>query len=650
MIRPGILALSLLVFTDFSRAEAAHISQNLLPSPRAATDSAGRLPAAFTATIETSGATDAEAIRLLKTRFPSGPAIPVRLVGIAASGIPPEGYRLNIASGEITVTAGDAAGLYHGVRTLLQLAALHPEGVPAGTIDDSPAFGIRGFMHDTGRNFRTVESLKADLDRLAAYKLNVFHWHLTDNPAWRIECQAYPKLNDPAFRVRGRDENATYSYAQIRDVIAYAKARHIRVIPELDMPGHSAYFAKAFGFGMGDRRALPILEKLLEEFCAEIPKEDCPILHIGSDEVHIAAPDAFIKRIGDKVIALGRTPMIWNPGLKNDGRYISQLWREAEAGEISAGKNAGIVDSGLGYLNAHAPEAVVRRHFFKRTCGTDKGDAARLGGIACLWPDTRVDDKSKIAAQSGQWPGVVSFSENVWRGRPAFPAAYADALPTGDKAALAAYVAFEDTLAVHRDTFFRDVAFPFVKTSGIVWKIAGPIDPKTPDAPAASFRAQGGDITLPMKAPEGTYFEATTVIVSPDDRTILARIGFETPTRSNRQSAGIPKAGEWSGTGASVSVNGAPLPPPVWKNPGAHFEPKPTWFSPANELPLEDEELYWTREPSPLPLKEGRNRIVIRIPARHVTPTHSFAFMPVREDGAGRFIEETSVRFADPTE
>ena len=182
--------------------------------------------------------------------------------------IPDEGYILRIRSGKVTITAKDKAGLIHGKATLAQLAGISPLKfaatdlkccpkypfkaalVPELEIRDWPAFPIRGFMHDTGRNFREVETLKQEIDLFAFYKLNIFHWHLTDNPAWRIECHAYPQLNDPQFQREGRDEGRFYTYNQIREVIEYAHERGITIIPEIDMPGHSQYFNRTFGFGM----------------------------------------------------------------------------------------------------------------------------------------------------------------------------------------------------------------------------------------------------------------------------------------------------------------------------------------------------------------------------------------------------------------
>ena len=189
--------------------------------------------------------------------------------------IPQHGYSLEIVDHKAILKASENQGLAHARATLAQLAGVKPEEmsedkafkgarIPDVTIIDYPAFPVRGFMHDTGRNFREIETLKKELDLFAFYKLNVFHWHLTDNPAWRIECRAYPQLNDPQFQRQGRDEGKFYTYDQIRDVISYAKNRGIMVIPEIDMPGHSQYFNKTFGFGMATPEGMKITDKLMK--------------------------------------------------------------------------------------------------------------------------------------------------------------------------------------------------------------------------------------------------------------------------------------------------------------------------------------------------------------------------------------------------
>ena len=202
--------------------------------------------------------------------------------------LPAEGYILETYRKGAKITARDEQGAIWARQTLRQLT--DERGlVPSVRIVDWPAFAWRGFMHDTGRNFIPVEELKRQIRLLSQYKINLFHWHLTDYPAWRIESRRFPQLNDPQYQRPGRDEGKFYTYGEIRDVIDYARKHGILVVPEIDMPGHSTYFNSTFGFGMADPRGMRILEEALNEFFTEIPVSEAPYIHIGSDEVHIHA-------------------------------------------------------------------------------------------------------------------------------------------------------------------------------------------------------------------------------------------------------------------------------------------------------------------------------------------------------------------------
>lgn len=665
------LTFALLGFLACDACAAGGLAVHLLPSPRIAEEATGapQLIADFRAEPDAPGLPEATpALRLLRENFRSGPAIPVRLRLAADAGIPPEGYRLALSPREISATAADTAGLFYAVQTLRQLAALHPSGIPAGRIEDAPAFPLRGFMDDTGRNFRTVAELKARLDLLAAYKLNTFHWHLTDHPAWRIRCKAYPQLNDPTFRRPGRDTGSTYSYDDIREVIRYARERHIRVIPELDMPGHSAYFEKAFGFGMGDPRAMPVLKKLIAEFCEEIPREDRPRLHLGSDEVRIADGPAFVAQLAGEVLRHGSVPVIWNPGLRNDGRCVEQRWKDQGSSDLSDAPAAGVIDSAKGYLNALDPQLAVRRYFFTRTCDRAEGDPRHLGAILCCWPDVRVDDKRRIDAQNGVRPALIAFAENTWRGRPEFPKSYADRLPPRGTPAFAEYAAFETAVIAHRDLFFPESPFPFVRETHLAWTLAGPYLPdKDGAAPAPSTeeilgtpetsprlgplrREVTGGVILPpgelRSSAPGACVYATTFVKCDRARDMLVQIGFEAPTRSNRQSGGIPPAGRWSPFDAEVLVNGVPAPAPAWENAGRFRFPKPTWHTPAEEIPFTDEEFYWTRCPSRIRLRAGTNQILLKIPCQSFAWPWRFAFLPVRTEASGRLVADDSATFS----
>ena len=199
-------------------------------------------------------------------------------------------YYLKIEKGKVYIEGNEIWAR----QTLAQLSDSQGR-TPDVVIHDWSVYPFRGFMHDTGRNFQTLDMLKETIDLMSLYKINYFHWHLTDNPAWRIECNVYPQLNDPQYQRPGRDCGKFYTYDEIRELIAYAKERGITVMPEIDMPGHSAYFRNAFGFSMDSEDGMKVLEKCIEEFCNEIPVSMCPYLHIGSDEVYIADPKGFMR-------------------------------------------------------------------------------------------------------------------------------------------------------------------------------------------------------------------------------------------------------------------------------------------------------------------------------------------------------------------
>ena len=185
------------------------------------------------------------------------PAPPIQ-IEISPS-LPPEAYSLELAADIIRLLGGDEAGAFYGIQTLLQLSApwSEKEGpviLPAGQIEDSPAFPYRGLHLDVGRHMFPVSFLKQTLDLMARYKLNRFHWHLTEDQGWRIEIKRYPKLqeiaahrretlighlNDTPHRFDGIPYGGFYTQDEIRDVVAYARERSITVIPEIELPGHA---------------------------------------------------------------------------------------------------------------------------------------------------------------------------------------------------------------------------------------------------------------------------------------------------------------------------------------------------------------------------------------------------------------------------
>lgn len=570
-----------------------------------------------------------------------------------------EGYRLLINEKGIHITAHDPAGAFYAVQTIKQMLRQNGDHatLPVCRIHDYPAFSLRGFMHDTGRNFQSVESLKTQIDRFAAYKLNAFHWHLTDNPAWRVESKAFPQLNDPKNRRAGRDEHSTYSFDQIREVIAYAKERHLMIIPELDMPGHSEYFAETFGFKMETPKGMAVLEKLIDEFCAEIPASDCPYLHLGADEVHIPNPNKFIQRMSAKVRSHKRTPILWNPGLPpTDERTVRQLWRDTNlSSKVDKSKNP-IIDSGAGYVNGVEPQNIVRRYFFWQACHSPAGNAKALGGILCHWPDVNVNDKENIFRHSAVWPALLAFSESIWQGRGQPSARHMAKTPERGTDAWFYFREFEARLADHRKRFFAHVPFPYVKQTLTQWSVSNPYPIKAGKTDYSSLKPEknpedntiewhpitGSMVNLPrgkQAIPSTRYLR--TYLHADSDREAHLMIGFDVPTRSTRRFPGIPRQGQWDASGGTIFLNGKEIPAPAWKEPGKYQYRHDTWGKPPNEIPYTDEQFFWTVQPTKVQLKKGANIILMRVPLVHKSQHYQAACIPVKQQGEHWIEDET---------
>lgn len=342
----------ILAVTTFSPAENAPAKLNIVPRPVSVRYSSG----VFLLTNRTRIlATDSESHRIaglfnqvllnqhgMRLKFATGTPTGDNVIWFRQQGdrdLPSEGYRLSIGPKNIRVT-GRAAGLFYGMQTLTELLPLGPHRsieLPGLEITDHPRFPYRGVLLDVGRHFSSVTYLKKYLDLLAQYKINTFHWHLTDDQGWRIEIKRYPRLIEigsrPSQFMKGSDSESYpsdeppyggyYTQDQIKEIVSYAKTRFITIIPEIEMPGHSqaaiaAYPELACSFtppGASGASELPghifcpkpetftFLENVLSEVISLFPG---PYIHIGSDEVprdewrHSTEAQAIIKREGLK--------------------------------------------------------------------------------------------------------------------------------------------------------------------------------------------------------------------------------------------------------------------------------------------------------------------------------------------------------------
>ena len=571
---------------------------------------------------------------------------------VPTDGAPSEQYTLSTKGGRAVIIAQSAQAQNWGASTLRQIT--DKDGyVPEVEIVDYPAFPIRGFMHDTGRNFREVELLKKDIDLMSFYKLNVFHWHLTDNPAWRIECHAYPQLNDPKFHTKGRDEGKFYTYDEIRDVIAYAKERGVMIIPEIDMPGHSAYFNRTFGFGMATAEGMKILEVCLKEFFKEISKEDCPYLHIGSDEVRVDDPKGFMAFCEKIVKEHGRIAMAWDPGLPPADDTYCQIWRSQVSDLLKQEPYPRrYIDSYMGYLNNSCPFINTSRYFLHHACTTNGANDKARGGIICLWNDVNVDDQSKLMPHNGMPEGAAAFAERFWVGGEGYDLEIEDLIPAPESKGHKDLIEFEKRLIYHRDNFLSDYDTRWVANSSQPWRVTIPAVKGTPIEQMQWTKAWGGVIDLHAIAaanktelkPQMEAWLETEIYVE-RDTVITAMVGFESPARSNRISDGIGKQGRWESEG-QLFVNGVEIfPSQDWQEPEKYRYHFNTWGHPAGELPYTDEQLFWTRTPSRIPLKKGWNKIRIHSSRLFAINNWVAAFIPVSVDKNGRISEAKGLRF-----
>ncbi|MCL2728315.1 MAG: beta-N-acetylhexosaminidase, partial [Bacteroidales bacterium] len=238
-----------------------------------------------------------------------------------------EGYTLSVNADQVMVVAADASGLFYGVQTLLQLLppvvysgqvmGWEEWTIPCVSIKDYPRFGYRGFMLDVSRQFYDVATVKRYLDWMAVHKLNVFHWHLTDDNGWRLEIKKYPKLTQlggwrgpnevlpPTYGSGGKRYGGFYTQQEIKDIVAYAQKLHINIIPEVDLPGHAKAAVATYPeircesndlslsvngenlnlWCVGREANYKMLEGIIAEMAKLFPWE---YIHIGGDEVNPA--------------------------------------------------------------------------------------------------------------------------------------------------------------------------------------------------------------------------------------------------------------------------------------------------------------------------------------------------------------------------
>jgi hexosaminidase len=461
----------LIVLTVFACAllvqAQTQLQLNLMPMPASVQPGSGQLAINQAFSVAVTGSRDGSldaAVQRFTTQLSRQTGIPFRPKSGAAPTLQihadhgrqavqklgeDESYELTVADSGAKLTAPTSLGVLRGLQTFLQLVQITPAGfaAPAVTIKDQPRFPWRGMLIDVSRHFIPIDVLQRNLDGMAAVKMNVLHWHLSDDQGFRVESKAFPKLTGMG------SDNMFYTQAEIRELIAYAHDRGIRVMPEFDVPGHSrswflGYPELSSGAGpytLEGGGIDPIMDptrestyKFLEKFIAEMAKLfPDPYFHIGGDEVDGKQWDAnpkiqeFIKAHGmknnqdlqayfnqrlQKIVARNRKIMVgWDEILHPDlpKTVIVQSWR-GQASLAAAAKQgySGLLSYGY-YLDLMWPAA---RHY----AVDPMSDAAAtlspeeksriLGGESCQWAEWVTPEN----IDSHIWPRNAVIAERLW--------------------------------------------------------------------------------------------------------------------------------------------------------------------------------------------------------------------------------------------
>ncbi len=477
------LQISIVLFFSFACSVQKNDVVNVIPEPQEVALGKGSFTINnLTALFTNDSSQAANAILLLEEKFkhaagfvlnvfqeiPEGKKNAITLKLVKNSNLGKEGYKLTVSENAVIIEAQAPAGLFYGVETLLQL--LPPEifssrviknvewKVPVVQITDKPRFVYRGMHLDVGRHFFPKEFIKKYIDLIAMHKMNIFHWHLTEDQGWRIEIKKYPRLTKVgAFRKEtmgdGKPYGGFYTQEEIKEIVAYAQKRFVTIIPEIEMPGHSkaalaAYpelsctggpFEVATTWGVhkdiycaGKEKTFEFLEGVLDEVINLFPGK---YIHIGGDEApkdrwkH--CPDCqlriktdglkdeaelqsyFVKRIEKYLISKGRKLIGWDEilegGLAPEATVMS--WRGTKGGIAAAKQNHDVIMTPTGFC------------YFDYYQGDPKNEPVAIGGYL---PVTKVysydpvpselnkeEAKHVLGAQGNVWTEYLEKPENV---------------------------------------------------------------------------------------------------------------------------------------------------------------------------------------------------------------------------------------------
>ncbi|TXH23146.1 MAG: beta-N-acetylhexosaminidase [Chitinophagaceae bacterium] len=547
-----------------------------------------------------------------------------------------EAYQLLVTENRVSIKGVTAHAVYNGIQTFRQLWRSDML-IDACTIIDEPAFGWRGYMVDVGRNYMSMELLKEQIDMMSRYKYNVFHFHPTEDVAWRISIKQYPQLTAPEYMLRNK--GMYYTQKEIQELIHYCQERYITFVPEIDMPGHSEAFKRAMGADMQSDSGMVYVKNILKEFCDTY---NVPYIHIGADEVKITNKNflpemtAYLESRGKKVIG-------WQPGGNFSKKTILQLWKDNND-RFKQEEGVNYIDSRHLYLNHMDPlEAVTSIYNHKIGVDGEKNNFF-MGATLCLWHDRAVRDERDLLTMNPVYPGMLAFTERVWNG--GGKTQWVANINDGD---VNGFINFESRLLDHKKEYFRNLPFPYVKQSNLSWNLIGPFNHNIDIEKKANSLFNNNDTTNAIQELGGTVvmrhwwhpliqsaiddpkpntvWFATTSIWSDEEEEKNFWIGFNNISRSPNTDS--PPANAWDDKGSQVWVNQQRIEAPDWARANQKGN---------SEIPLIDEG-YEYRTPTTIRLKKGWNKVVLALPVGsfsgrdwHNPVKWMFTFVPIDVD------------------
>jgi hexosaminidase len=389
------------------------------------------------------------------------------LLSGADASVGQQGYQLDVTASTVVVRAQTATGLFNGVQTLRQLLPANVEStsvqpgpwtVPGGRIIDYPRFAYRGAMLDVARHFHPVATIKRYIDRIALYKINHLHLHLSDDQGWRIVIDAWPRLATYGGSTQvGGGPGGYYTKAQYSEIVAHAAARHITVVPEIDMPGHTNAALASYAELNCNGQAPPLytgievgfsslcttkevtytfVRNVLTELAALTPG---PYLHLGADEANVTPADqyaAFLNRVQPMVVENGKTVMGWHQlgasAVQHSANRVVQYWGLGTSDSnvstaVSRGAKVVMSPANKAYLdmkyNSSTPLGLSWAGYIEVQTAYEWNPGTHLSGVAAsavlgveapLWTETIVTEDHIEYMAFPRLPAIAELGWSPW--------------------------------------------------------------------------------------------------------------------------------------------------------------------------------------------------------------------------------------------